>query len=61
MRYGENALDVIDRVKKKVEELKAGFPEGVEFALPTTVRVSSSVRLQHSSTRSSKKPSPLAW
>jgi len=33
MRYGENALDVIDRVKKKVEELKAGFPEGVEFAV----------------------------
>jgi copper/silver efflux system protein len=33
MRYGENALDVIDRVKKKVEELKAGFPAGVEFAV----------------------------
>ena len=33
MRYGENALDVIDRVEKKVEELKAGFPEGVEFAV----------------------------
>ena len=33
MRYGENALDVIDRVKKKVQELKAGFPEGVEFAV----------------------------
>jgi len=33
MRYGENALDVIDRVKKKVEELKAGFPEGVQFAV----------------------------
>jgi Cu(I)/Ag(I) efflux system membrane protein CusA/SilA len=33
MRYGENALDVIERVKKKVDELKAGFPEGVEFAV----------------------------
>jgi Cu(I)/Ag(I) efflux system membrane protein CusA/SilA len=33
MRYGENALDVIERTKKKVEELRAGFPEGVEFAV----------------------------
>jgi len=33
MRYGENALDVIERTKKKVEELKASFPEGVEFAV----------------------------
>ncbi len=29
MRYGENALDVIDRVKEKLEELKPGLPEGV--------------------------------
>ena len=29
MRYGENALDVIDRVKKKIEALKPGLPEGV--------------------------------
>ncbi len=29
MRYGENALDVIDRIKEKLEELKPGLPEGV--------------------------------
>jgi Cu(I)/Ag(I) efflux system membrane protein CusA/SilA len=29
MRQGENALDVIDRVKAKVAELKPGMPEGV--------------------------------
>ncbi len=29
MRYGENALAVIDRVKKKLEALKPGLPEGV--------------------------------
>src|SRR5678816_1344523 len=33
MRYGENALDVIERVKKKIAELKAGLPEGVEVAI----------------------------
>ena len=31
MRYGENALEVIDRVKKRLEELKDGLPEGVEI------------------------------
>jgi Cu(I)/Ag(I) efflux system membrane protein CusA/SilA len=31
MRYGENALDVIERVKKKVAELRPSFPEGVEL------------------------------
>jgi Cu(I)/Ag(I) efflux system membrane protein CusA/SilA len=31
MRYGENALSVIERVKQKVEELRPTFPEGVEF------------------------------
>ncbi|MGE4579101.1 MAG: efflux RND transporter permease subunit [Desulfuromonadales bacterium] len=30
MRYGENALKTIDNVKRKLEELKAGLPEGVE-------------------------------
>jgi len=34
MRYGENALDVINRVKVKLETLKAGLPEGVEI-VPT--------------------------
>lgn len=29
MRYGENALDVIDRVKTRLEEIKPGLPEGV--------------------------------
>jgi Cu(I)/Ag(I) efflux system membrane protein CusA/SilA len=29
MRYGENALNVIDGVKKKLEEVKASLPEGV--------------------------------
>ncbi|MBI2167263.1 MAG: efflux RND transporter permease subunit [Candidatus Omnitrophica bacterium] len=33
MRYGENALQVIDRVKKRLEELKASFPEGVELVV----------------------------
>src|SRR5437899_9581321 len=30
MRYGENALRVIDGIKKKLEEIKPSFPEGVE-------------------------------
>src|SRR5216110_1546293 len=30
MRYGENALKVIDGVKKKLEEIKGSLPEGVE-------------------------------
>jgi Cu(I)/Ag(I) efflux system membrane protein CusA/SilA len=34
MRYGENALNVIDRVKQKIEEIKPGLPEGVEI-VPT--------------------------
>lgn len=31
MRYGENALEVINNVKDKIESLKAGLPEGVEI------------------------------
>jgi len=31
MRFGGNALDVINGVKSKLEELKAGLPEGVEI------------------------------
>ncbi|HOW59189.1 MAG TPA: efflux RND transporter permease subunit [Candidatus Omnitrophota bacterium] len=31
MRYGENALNVINRVKAKIEELKPSFPAGVEL------------------------------
>ena len=30
MRYGENALHVIERVKKKLEEIKPSLPPGVE-------------------------------
>jgi copper/silver efflux system protein len=33
MRYGENALKVIERVKQKIEELKPSFPEGVELVV----------------------------
>lgn len=31
MRYGENASDVIDRVKEKLAELEKGLPEGVKI------------------------------
>ncbi len=31
MRYGENALATIERVRAKLEELKKGLPEGVEI------------------------------
>ncbi|MGA8891417.1 MAG: efflux RND transporter permease subunit, partial [Anaeromyxobacteraceae bacterium] len=29
VRYGENTLEVVDRVKRRLEELKPGFPPGV--------------------------------
>ena len=31
MRYGENAAQVIDNVKAKMQEVAKGFPEGVKF------------------------------
>ncbi len=31
MRYGENAFEVINRVKQKLEEIKPSLPEGVEI------------------------------
>ncbi|HEY3863059.1 MAG TPA: CusA/CzcA family heavy metal efflux RND transporter [Verrucomicrobiae bacterium] len=34
MRYGENALNVIDGIKKKLAEVKSSVPEGVEI-VPT--------------------------
>ena len=34
MRYGENALDTIEAVREKLDELKKGLPEGVEI-VPT--------------------------
>jgi len=33
MRYGENALAVIDGVKKKLAEIKSSFPEGTELVV----------------------------
>src|SRR5213594_2110209 len=30
VRHHQNALDVIERVKKKLEQVKPGFPEGIE-------------------------------
>jgi len=39
MRYQENALEVIRKVREKLEELKAGLPEGVEI-VPTYDRSS---------------------
>lgn len=33
MRYGENALSVIDRVKKRLENVEQGLPEGVEVVV----------------------------
>jgi len=39
MRFGENALEVIERVKVKLESLKSGLPEGVEI-VPTYDRSS---------------------
>ena len=31
MRFGENAYDVIERVKAKIESLKPSLPEGMEI------------------------------
>jgi copper/silver efflux system protein len=39
MRYGKNALETIDAVKAKIEELKPSLPEGVEI-VPTYDRSS---------------------
>ena len=33
MRYGENALTVIDRVKERLEEIQKSLPEGVEIEI----------------------------
>ncbi|MFS1525842.1 efflux RND transporter permease subunit [Microbulbifer sp. 2304DJ12-6] len=33
MRYGENALKVIERVKQRIEEIRAGLPESVELVV----------------------------
>ena len=41
MRYGENARDVIQRVKDKLEELKRGCPPGCASSPPMTAPASS--------------------
>ncbi|MCI0452004.1 MAG: CusA/CzcA family heavy metal efflux RND transporter [Candidatus Latescibacteria bacterium] len=33
MRYGENALEVIDHVKRKLEEIEPSLPDGVEIVV----------------------------
>ncbi|HJT70847.1 MAG TPA: CusA/CzcA family heavy metal efflux RND transporter [Terriglobales bacterium] len=33
VRYGQNVMDVIERTKKKLEEMKPSLPEGVEVAI----------------------------
>ncbi|MBI4483385.1 MAG: efflux RND transporter permease subunit [Acidobacteria bacterium] len=33
VRYGQNVMDVIERVKTKLEEIKPSLPEGVEVAI----------------------------
>ncbi len=33
MRYGENALNVIEAVKQRLEEVKSGLPKGVEVVI----------------------------
>ncbi|WP_444913124.1 efflux RND transporter permease subunit [Microbulbifer sp. PAAF003] len=33
MRYGENALKVIERVKERIKQVRAGLPEGVELVV----------------------------
>jgi len=43
MRFGENALNVIDRVKERIKELSPGFPEGVKVV--TTYDRSELIRL----------------
>src|SRR4030042_429855 len=43
MRFGENALNVIDRVKEKIKEISPGFPEGVKVV--TTYDRSELIRL----------------
>jgi Cu(I)/Ag(I) efflux system membrane protein CusA/SilA len=34
MRFGENAINVINRIKEKIKEISPGFPEGVKI-IPT--------------------------
>lgn len=44
--FGANALAVADAVKQKMEHIKAGFPQGIEYSIPydTTLFVNASIR-----------------
>lgn len=46
LQTGANALEVADAVRKRMDELKANFPEGMQYAIPfdTTRFVQSSIR-----------------
>ena len=46
LQSGANALEVADSVKARMAELKAGFPEGLDYIIPfdTTLFVSASIR-----------------
>ena len=46
LQPGANALEVADLVRKRMQELKPGFPEGVDYAIPfdTTRFVDASIR-----------------
>jgi multidrug efflux pump len=46
LQPGANALQVADLVRKRMQELKPGFPEGVDYAIPfdTTRFVDASIR-----------------
>jgi Cu(I)/Ag(I) efflux system membrane protein CusA/SilA len=52
MRYGENALDVINRVKQKLAEVQPAFPDGVKVV--TTYDRSTLIR-------DSMKPCQMPW
>jgi len=46
LQPGANALEVAERIRARMRELKAGFPEGVDYAIPfdTTRFVDASIR-----------------
>src|SRR5258708_36283467 len=46
LQAGGNALEVADLVREKMKELRAGFPEGVDYAIPfdTTRFVDASIK-----------------
>ena len=48
MRFGENALKVIERVRAKLEELKPSLPPGVEIVTTYDRGISSNGPSKHS-------------